>query len=245
MTLENPPPDFSHRSAGIEIMDDLNCHGEVVHQTLRELEVINRLLGGNGVTMEVMNQLLKKTPRQKSITIADLGCGGGDMLKLVADFGRKKNIPMKLFGIDANPHIIEFAQRNCEAYPEISFEAANVFSKDFQEKKFDIIIGTLFYHHFQDSALVSLLSNLKNQAKLGLIVNDIHRHWFAYHSIKLLTRFFSRSAMVRFDAPLSVLRAFTKEELVRILKASGIVQYKIQWKWAFRWQILIQGSIAS
>ena len=241
----NLTPDFSHRSVAIEIMDDLDCHGAVVHQTLRELEVINRWLGGNAVTMGGLKQLLGSSSKQKPISIADLGCGGGDMLMLLAAYGRRKNIPMKLFGIDANPNIIGFAQKNCSVYPEISFEAVNVFSNDFQEKKFDIIIGTLFYHHFQDSELINLLSSLRKQASMGLIINDIHRHWFAFHSIKLLTSLFSRSTMVKFDAPLSVLRAFTKEEWVSILQKGGIARYKIRWKWAFRWQILVQSTLAN
>lgn len=243
-------PDFSHRSSSIEIMDDLNCHGEVVHQTLRELEIINRWLGGNQVTLGAVKKMIenRNSDRENVVSIADLGCGGGDMLKLLADFGRQHAIPMKLTGIDANPHIIEFARKNGKDYPGISFETRDVFSSGFPETKFDIIVGTLFYHHFKNTALVDLFSRLKNQARLGLVINDIHRHWFAYYSIRLLTRLFSRSAMVRFDAPLSVLRAFSKRDWVNILKESDIENYRIRWKWAFRWQILIcsprQGATA-
>jgi hypothetical protein len=74
---------------------------------------------------------------------------------------------------------------------------------------------------------------------VGFIINDIHRHWLAYYSIKLLTRIFSRSMMVRFDAPLSVLRAFRKKELEVILRNAGISNFKIKWMWAFRWQVIV------
>ncbi len=53
---------FDRRSENIEIMDDLQCAGEVVNQTLRELETVNRLLGGNDVTLSAVQELLKKTP---------------------------------------------------------------------------------------------------------------------------------------------------------------------------------------
>ena len=215
-------------------MDDLNCQGEVVHKTLRELEFINRWLGGNHVTISAIKKLLENghVSKQNEITIADLGCGGGDMLKLLARYGRQHGFQMKLIGIDANPHIINFAKINCEAYSEISFESIDVFSLEFQEQKFDIIIGTLFYHHFRDEKLIELFSSLRGKARLGLVVNDIHRHWFAYHSIRLLTKFISGSAMVRFDAPLSVLRAFTKNDWIMLLDASQIENYEIKWKWA-------------
>ena len=81
--------DLTHRSQEIEIMDDLLCQGEVVHQTLRELEFINRWLGGNAVTLEAF-QHLAKGHEKETLIIADLGCGGGDMLKMLADWGRKK-----------------------------------------------------------------------------------------------------------------------------------------------------------
>jgi len=51
-------PDFSKRSDDVEIMDDLACAGEVVNQTLREIENINRLLGGNYVTVDGVKKAL-------------------------------------------------------------------------------------------------------------------------------------------------------------------------------------------
>ena len=141
-------PDFSKRSNAIEIMDDLDCQGEVVHQTLRELEFINRWLGGNAITLNAV-KLMMAHSNKTNITIADLGCGGGDMLKMLAQWGRKSNIKLQLIGFDANPHIVEFAKKNCAFFPEISFEAMDIFSADFASRKFEIILGTLFFHHFE------------------------------------------------------------------------------------------------
>lgn len=224
---------FAQRSAEIEIMDDLDCQGPVVDQTLRELEFINRWLGGNAVTLQGVQQLIRD--HSGKISIADLGCGGGDMLKLIAEFGRRKGIPMQLTGIDANPHIIAFARSNCAAYPEIQFETVDIFSAEFASRSFDLVTGTLFYHHFPSEQLVVFFSQLSRQVRIGFVFNDIHRHWLAYHSIRLLTRLFSKSGMVQFDAPLSVVRAFRKSELQSIFHQAGVV-VELRWKWAFRWQ---------
>ena len=94
-------------------MDDLGCHGEVVHQTLRELEFINKWLGGNAITLNGVRQLIRGREK-KTIKIADLGCGSGDMLRLLADWGKKNNCSLALTGIDANPHIIDFARNHCK-----------------------------------------------------------------------------------------------------------------------------------
>jgi len=171
--------------------------------------------------------------------VLDLGCGGGEMLKLIAGMGRKANIPMRLTGIDANPHIIEFARQHSSTYPEIDYSTVNLFSEEFSSRKFDIYVATLVVHHFSDEELVGLLRILIRQASRGVVINDIHRHWFAFHSIRWLTRLFSNSSMVKFDAPLSVLRAFTRKELEDLLSKAGISTYHLVWKWAFRWQLII------
>lgn len=84
-------PDFSTRSKEIEIMDNLRCSGEVVNQTLRELEFINHWLGGNQVTIGALNKLLSSIDPAKEIIIADLGCGSGDMLRLISRWAAKRN----------------------------------------------------------------------------------------------------------------------------------------------------------
>ena len=93
--------DLKTRSQQIEIMDDLNCSGEVVDQTLRELETINKLLGGNYVTLNGISKLVSGRKGLAEISIADLGCGGGDILKLISHWARKRKIKAALIGIDA------------------------------------------------------------------------------------------------------------------------------------------------
>ena len=85
-------PDFSNRSQQIEIMDDLQCSGEVVHQTLRELEFINKWLGGNAITLDGVITLIHGHEKE-TLSIVDLGCGSGDMLRQIADWGRAAGMP--------------------------------------------------------------------------------------------------------------------------------------------------------
>ncbi|SHI00463.1 Ubiquinone/menaquinone biosynthesis C-methylase UbiE [Chryseolinea serpens] len=232
-------PDFSTRCTDAEIMDDLDYAGGLMDKTLRELEIINKWLGGNAVTFSALSQLLKEKDHDATVRIADLGCGRGDMLALVDGWASKRGIKTALTGIDANPYIIRAAEHQLKNYPHIRLLAQNIFSPAFREQKFDVVIGTLFYHHFTQDQLTAFFAQLKNQCTKGFIINDIHRHPLAYYSIKWLTQAFSRSSMVQYDAPLSVLRAFKKEELLQCLENAGIKKYSIRWKWAFRWQVVV------
>lgn len=229
---------FAHRSLGIEIMDDLGCGGAVLEQTLRELEYINKWLGGNNITIHALSHLLRNHDRSREISIVDLGCGGGDILRIIAKWGVRNNFRLKLTGIDANPNVVAFARRNVPELPPETFQTVNIFSEEFAQQHYDVVIGTLFFHHFTDDQLISFFTRLKQQLKVGLIINDLHRHYLAYYSIKVLTTLFSRSSMVKYDAPLSVLRGFSRRELAHILKTAGFASSQISWRWAFRWEAI-------
>jgi len=235
---------FSQRSGEVEIMDDLTCSGEIVDQTLKELDFINKWLGGNPITLDGINHLLANSNvvPPHYLHIADIGCGSGDMLKQIAVILSNKNIPFKLTGIDANPNIIAYAEKNSRFNNAIAFQTDNIFQESFRSRSFDIVTATLFLHHFTKEELVGILRALNKMVKVGIVINDLHRHPLAYYSIRLLTRLFSKSDMVKFDAPLSVLRGFTKHEWQEILSAADIKTYSIKWKWAFRWQIIIPAN---
>jgi hypothetical protein len=85
--------------------------------------------------------------------------------------------------------------------------------------------------------MIHILKWMKQNSRIGFFINDLHRHSLAYHSIRLLTRLFSKSYLVKNDAPISVTRGFKKNELENFLINAGIADYTIQWKWAFRWLV--------
>lgn len=234
-------PDFSRRSTGREIMDDLMIDGPDLHRALRELDSINYALGGNYVTLNGLLQILSRSANQE-LHIVDVGCGSGDMLRRIRALLERRDIKAELTGVDANPNVIRFAKTHTPAKCRIHFETLDIFSEEFSKKMFDLMTGTLFFHHFTDDELIHFFSGARKQVRYGLIINDIHRHWLAYYAIKWLTRWFSRSAMVQHDAPLSVLRGFRKHELQQILNKAGIHDYKIRWLWAFRWQVIVPGT---
>jgi hypothetical protein len=121
----------------------------------------------------------------------------------------------------------------------VRLKVQNIFSSEFLLSKVDVCTCTLFTHHFTDLELVQLLKGMKSKSNLGIVINDLHRNPIAYHSIKLLTKLFSKSPMVQNDGPLSVLRAFSKADWERILDEAGIKDFQLTWHWAFRWQVLI------
>jgi 2-polyprenyl-3-methyl-5-hydroxy-6-metoxy-1,4-benzoquinol methylase len=229
---------FSQRSIEKELMDDLDCSGDELTQTLKELKTINKWLGGNNVTTGGLEKIVKVYP-QTEYSIADIGCGGGDMMRVMDQWATRKKIKTKFYGIDANPNIIELAQTRLSDLKNVTLTVQNIFAPEFLVNKVDVCTCTLFTHHFTDAELVHLLKGLKAKSNLGIVINDLHRNSIAYYSIKLLTKLFSKSPMVQNDGPLSVLRAFSREDWERILSKAGVNNFQLTWHWAFRWQVLI------
>lgn len=228
-------PDFSKRSTEAELMDDFSLNASVINPIMDELEVVNRLLGGYNVFFDAF----KSMQLSAGVKISDWGCGGGDSLRMIAKWARKRNLKLKLIGVDATASAVEYARNRSSGYPEISYIHADVMSDMLTENQFDIVISSLFTHHFLNDDWIALIQKMLFCSSKAVVVNDLHRHWFAYHAIGLLTRFFSRSAMVKHDSKLSVLRGFKKQELQALLHQAGIRRYTLKWMWAFRWQLCV------
>jgi 2-polyprenyl-3-methyl-5-hydroxy-6-metoxy-1,4-benzoquinol methylase len=229
-------PDFSKRSVQAEMMDDFTLGAGTIYPIMDELEVVNKLLGGYSVFLDAFKEL----EIQDGFSISDWGCGGGgDSLRMIADWAKKEDLKINLTGVDATPSAIEYARQKAGNYPEISFLIADVMSNCLQPEQFDVVISSLFTHHFEDKNWIRLIQKMYKCARKAVVINDLNRHWFAYYSIGLLTGLFSRSEMVKHDSKVSVLRGFTRKELVSLLEEAGIKQYTINWKWAFRYQVVL------
>ncbi|MDA8874113.1 methyltransferase domain-containing protein [Winogradskyella sp.] len=230
--------DTTYRSNKTEIMDDFTMKGELLRDTLDKLGKINKLLGGNSVTLNGIRQLLEGKPKDKTYAIIDLGCGHGDILRLIADFGRKEGYNFQLIGIDANQDAIDYASELSVEYSELSFENKDIFSEDFQNMNYDIALATLFLHHFKTDELEVLLKQLASRAKLGLVINDLHRSELAYGLFKLLSLVISNQMIID-DGLTSILRAFKRKDLENLAQKLNL-KSEIRWKWAFRYQWLIK-----
>ncbi|TKC00866.1 methyltransferase domain-containing protein [Pedobacter cryophilus] len=228
-------PDFSKRSTQDEIMDDFGLSPDELHPVLKELDVINRLLGG----FSVYHDAFKTLKIESGDTIADWGCGGGDTFKVLQKSFDKQNIQPKYIGVDATPATLAYAKKQFENHENVSFVLADVLKENFKEREFDFVISSLFTHHFEDELWVNLIKKMMFSAKKAVVINDLHRHPLAYYSIGLLTTLFSKSPMVKHDSKVSVLRSFRRKELESLLEKAGAKVYTIKWMWAFRWQVII------
>ncbi|MDF2530091.1 MAG: SAM-dependent methyltransferase [Gammaproteobacteria bacterium] len=157
----------------------------------------------------------------------------------MAAWAESKRIIVDLHGLDINPFMIEQAQAQSKTSPGIHYKAIDVFSTEFSTLHFDIITMNSFCHHLNNSEMIKALVQLSRQARVAIIINDLQRHRISYYAIKWLAKCLNFSKLAQHDGPLSVLRAFRKQELVNILKQANIHHYSISWRLLFRWQVIV------
>jgi hypothetical protein len=226
------------RSNKKELLDGENIPFADIVQNMRELDFINTYLGGHSISIKGFKTILNK---RTSISVCEIGCGGGDNLVAVYNWCRKNNIDVQLIGIDYNADCIRIAAKQLPS-SHTTLITSDFKKVDFKNNKPDIIFSSLFCHHFTGEELQGMLHWMQKSSRLGFFINDLHRHILAFYSIKILTRLFSKSYLVKNDAPLSVKRSFIKKEWVGLLRQSGIQRYSITWKWAFRWLIICSAA---
>ncbi|SKB75019.1 methyltransferase domain-containing protein [Dyadobacter psychrophilus] len=228
---------FRFRSQDKELLDQEEIPPLDLFRNLRELDFINHWLGGYKISFDALKKVIKPG---KPYILVDIGCGGGDTLKRIDQWNRNAGYQLDLYGVDIKPVCIAYAEKNlgtasvkliCDDYRHIFNHLQQV----------DVIHACLFCHHLAEDQLVELVRFALHN-KSVLVINDLERNSLAYYSIKWLTQLFSKSYLVKNDAPLSVLRGFKKVEWLAILQKAGAVKYSVRNKWAFRHEVIVYGN---
>lgn len=231
--------DTKFRSKAPEIMDDFAMEGAILTDALDKIAAINKLLGGNKVTLEGIKMLVQ-LDRATTFTITDVGCGNGAMLRMLSDYARKNNFKFKLRGIDANKCTIEHAQKCSLNYPEIEYLCGDIFDDEVLNKPCDIMLFTLTLHHFSDNEIVGLLGNISGKVSLGIVVNDLERSSLAYRLFTALSYVFKLNHMSREDGLVSILRGFKRADFKLYQQKLNAKIVHLGWRWAFRYLWVIK-----
>ncbi|HEX2865723.1 MAG TPA: methyltransferase domain-containing protein [Ignavibacteriales bacterium] len=220
---------FLKRSYRKEIIDDVSISDERLHRALYELNIINLLLGGNSVSRAGLSAVTKHSSSDK-VRILDVGSGGSDLFFNLKVHGRTAETVSTDMNLEACRYIKQ-------QHPGAKAVCCNAMWLPFKPESFDAVHFSLFFHHFKENDMAEILNCAKEVAACGIVINDLRRSVFALWGIKILTLLFSRSRMIRNDAPLSVKRGFIKSELKRILSFVNGCSFTIRRKWAFRWLV--------
>ncbi len=200
---------------------DQPCSYETLRDCLRDIAKVNGLTGAYAPTLTWLNHLYGRMPLQgRPLHIVDVGCGYGDMLRRIHRWAEDRHLPVKLTGIDLNPHAVR-AAREITIPGTATFLVGDAYSFKPAEG-IDVVINSLVAHHLENRELVDLLDWMEANARLGWFVNDLHREPFPYYAFKVLCRFTRWHPFVKHDGPVSILRSFRREDWLALCRAAAI-----------------------
>jgi 2-polyprenyl-3-methyl-5-hydroxy-6-metoxy-1,4-benzoquinol methylase len=222
--------DFSRRSVEREIMDGGIANLKLFDQSLRQIEAVNRLtLGYRPVIKWLEAQLTPPGP----VTICDIGCGRGDLLRRIWLLGQRKHIPLRLVGIDIDPWAAPAARDATPAEMSIEYRTGNALRIDLAA---DFIVSSTMTHHLSNHEIASLIRRLEIYARRGWLISDLHRHFIPYVFARLVLGVAPVNDMVRNDGAVSVARAFTAQDWRDILRKAS-VGAELSWCFPFRYRV--------
>lgn len=214
------------RTTTRELMDDPARTVPELRDNLRDLERMNRFLGGHAIVRRYLDQVLpvwQRTggPPTSALTVLDVATGGADVLTAVVNWSVRRGVAVRVVGVDRHPTIVRLAGMATAAYPAVRMIRADARELPFHDASFDVCLCNLALHHLTVDEGLALIRRLDRLARIGFLVVDLLRCPTGYGGVWLLTRFF-RSPLTRHDGPLSVRRAPSWDEYHRLAAATGI-----------------------
>lgn len=214
-----------------EWMDRDDNPAESLERALDDLDWTNRRLGGRRSLLGAVEPLLSPGAE---LSILDVGTGGADLPRAVVELARRRGADVRIVAVDREPRTVAFAGEKIADLDEVRVLRADAFHLPFEAGSFDLVTASLFLHHFDEVQAALLLQEFARVARRAVIVNDLRRHWVPWAFIQLVSRLTGKDPMYVHDAPLSVLRGFTSDELEQLGACCRGARVSVRRRWPFR-----------
>jgi SAM-dependent methyltransferase len=210
------------RSEASELLDGTGHDPTELAANFRDIQRVNRLLGGTATVLRHLPPLLAAVPTGRPVTILDLATGAADIPIAIAGWAERRNVPVTIIASDASDAVLDIARAQLGDRLGITLARHDARAVPLPDDAVDIAICSLSLHHFAPDDAVRVLRELDRIARVGFILNDLRRSRLGYAAAWVAARLTTRNRLTRNDAPLSVLRAYTPTELDDLLRRAGV-----------------------
>lgn len=212
-----------------ELMDDPALDPAIYTQVLHDLAQVNRITLAHRPTLAFLKRAVGNRTRFR---LLDVGFGDGDMLRQIAKWAARRGIAAELIGVDLNDKSVAAAMQATPDDLPITYRAGDY--ADLGGEGFDCIISSLVSHHMTPDQLHHFLRFMDREASAGWMVNDLHRHLFAYFGWPVLAGLMRWHPIVKHDGRLSIARSYRPHEWPGILVEAGAGGARVYRAFPFR-----------
>jgi SAM-dependent methyltransferase len=229
--------DLTHRSDEAEWLDGADINPTELEHVLRDLASFNQTFLGHYPLLRWLRRAIERAPKGVPLTVVDVGCGYGDLLRAIRRWSRRFKLDLNLIGVDLNPATIRIAQAATAPVDRIDFQVKNIFELG-RTTPVDFIVNSLVTHHLSDREISEFISLMEAVAQRGWLICDLQRHRFLYHFIGLTSRLAGLHPMVVHDGQISVTRSLRRNEWKERIAAAGLSMNDVAIHW-FLFRFLI------
>lgn len=205
-----------------ELLDAEDHDARELKENFRDIRRVNRLLGGTSTVLALLPRLIDGVDDCQPVTILDLGTGCADIPLAISRWAKRRGIPVAITASDYMEDVLDVAREAIGDHNDISLARHDARSVPLPDQSFDIVLCSMTLHHFPPKEAVAILEEMHRLARRGFILNDLRRSKTGYVAAWIAARLTTRNRLTRNDAPLSVRRAYTPDELKDLLRRAGI-----------------------
>ena len=222
--------DLSHRSSESEWLDSGGIDTAELKLVLRDLARFNGAMLGHRPVLAWLRRVTKNVPPNEALTMLDIGCGYGDLLRAIRLWSRRRGLAVNLIGLDLSGETINIARAATDAAEQIDYRVGDVFYFRIAEP-IDFVVSSLLTHHLSDAMIVHFLRWMEERTRRGWLIYDLQRHTVPYFFIGLMGKLTSLHRTVIHDGQISVARSLTRAEWRQCISAAGIADGAVDLRW--------------
>jgi SAM-dependent methyltransferase len=231
-----PVFDRSCRSVQTEILDGPVSTADLA-DILRDLARFNGIMQGHRPVLNWLDRAVKDVSPERLLTLLDIGCGYGDLLRAIRNWARRRGRPVRLIGVDLSEQVIDVARSVTSRTEDIEYYAADIFSFA-PPASIDFAVTSLVTHHLPDDMIERFLRWIETNVARGWMIYDLQRSIVPFYFIALAGAVLRLHPVVTYDGRISVARSLTRSEWEARLAAAGIPRSTTDLRWfMFRFAI--------
>jgi len=229
------------REPGLAEIMDGPCDEARLFATYRHFALANRVVSG---WRRIYTSRLRPRLRTGPLRLLDIGFGGGDIPRALANWADADGLDLDVTAIDPDERALRYVRSSragvngAAGDAEVRFLAAS--SRELLDagERFDVVVSNHVLHHLEGAERAELLADSAAFGAQLVIHDDIERSRLAYAAWAVGALPFAADSFALVDGLRSIRRSYTAPELVALAPGWRVERM-------FPWRLLVVRDEAS